>query len=361
MKYYIHIDEITRNGVSLSCISFINELVSYVESVTLYVYGVLDTSLHIDSRIVVVQVVRPNLIQRMIHILDYFWISRSSSKNNSNHVHIAYSFLNFGMKRHFYKQDGLKVGLVHVEPAHGIQHYNRGILKVIFRRNLKFLKTYDRVITLTSEFVSSIHTIAQVQMNKIVVIHNIFNISDTTDSVSSNKSDDLTIRLVYIGRLEVTKGLDLFVKIVLKLLEHQDVMFTIVGSGAYETDLKEQVLKHNLSSHFNFVGFTNDVKHYFAKNDYFVFPTESEGWPTVVMEALRENCKVVASDIPGNRALLTYDNKQYGYLLSRNADDFANTILLDVQQPVNFDVFDFNKFNENQIQRWLSLFDNEEF
>lgn len=351
----VYLDELSRNGVSISCVNLVNELAKSNYTVRLHVYGKVDESLFVDYRVQVISHTHITGMNRMLNVISFYLVKpRKRRYKKQSEIHLAYSFLNIGMKRDFFKARGKHIMMIHGDLLHGYEYYNKGVLKTIFRKNLNFLAASNNVICLTESAKIRALKLINYKLNDVVVIHNIYHLpQQITHKVKRSRS---FIKLIYVGRIEKNKGMDLLLDIVQELSKEKTVYCTIVGSGSYEVELKEKIFDQALQNCFIFPGFAKDVIPYLYESDYFVFPSESEGWPTVLMDALSVGCKVIASDIIGNRDVLTYNNKKYGYLVARNAQDFVNVINADFHKSVKFDTFDFLSFNQDQLNRWSDVF-----
>jgi len=111
--------------------------------------------------------------------------------------------------------------------------------------------------------------------------------------------------LLSVGRLDSVKRLE---DAILALNEPglERAVFHVVGSGTDRTRLEGIVAMAGLSSRVCFHGFVDDeqVAVMAQSADAFVLPSSAEGMPTVLIEMILQGCPVIASDIPGNRAIL---------------------------------------------------------
>jgi glycosyltransferase involved in cell wall biosynthesis len=80
----------------------------------------------------------------------------------------------------------------------------------------------------------------------------------------------------------------------------------LVGSGPDRARLESLTNTLGLNARVHFHGFVSDaeVACMAATADVFLLPSAVEGMPTVLIEMLLHGCPVLASDIPGNRAIL---------------------------------------------------------
>lgn len=139
-----------------------------------------------------------------------------------------------------------------------------------------------------------------------------------------------TLRALYTGRLVKGKKLD-------RLLEAwafvaaalPDARLTIAGTGAgagersVEDELRANVIASPLLARsVTLTGWAADVQPLLAESDVYVLPSEFEGMSNGLLEACARARVVVASDIPGNRAVLGDD---YPFLVA--PDDVAGFAL----------------------------------
>jgi glycosyltransferase involved in cell wall biosynthesis len=110
-----------------------------------------------------------------------------------------------------------------------------------------------------------------------------------------------------VSRLEPHKGHACLLT-ALGLLEPQynDVHLLLLGDGTARATLEDQCRRTGLVERVIFLGNRDDVGIILAATDIFAFPSFAEGTSLALMEAMAAGRPIVASDIPGNRALLTH-------------------------------------------------------
>jgi glycosyltransferase involved in cell wall biosynthesis len=114
--------------------------------------------------------------------------------------------------------------------------------------------------------------------------------------------DDTPVAL-YVGRLAEEKNLQLFVTAVRAAQQHRpDVRVVIVGDGPLGTGLRSS------NPDFVFAGTRTgeDLAAHYASADFFVFPSLSETFGNVTMEALASGLAVVAYDYAAAREHLIH-------------------------------------------------------
>lgn len=111
--------------------------------------------------------------------------------------------------------------------------------------------------------------------------------------------------LLSVGRLDSVKRLDDAIRVLTQPgLEQANLH--LVGSGPDRARLQSLTTTLGLNARVHFHGFVSDaeVACMAAAADAFLLPSAVEGMPTVLIEMLLHGCPVLASDIPGNRAIL---------------------------------------------------------
>lgn len=113
--------------------------------------------------------------------------------------------------------------------------------------------------------------------------------------------------LLFVGRLEPRKGLaDLVTAFVMAKQVHPDVRLYVVGEGP-ERDRAQRALPERLRSDVVFLGRVDDeeLARMYATADVYVSPaTGGESFGIVLVEAMAAGATVVASDLPGYRAVV---------------------------------------------------------
>jgi L-malate glycosyltransferase len=115
-------------------------------------------------------------------------------------------------------------------------------------------------------------------------------------------SDETRPILLCVGRLKPQKGMvDLLDAMAILHPAFPQAMLLIAGSGALETDLKNQIERLGLQNCVRMLGARNDVPRLLAASDIFVNSSHWEGMPISVLEAMAARLPVVATrvgDVP---------------------------------------------------------------
>ncbi len=115
-----------------------------------------------------------------------------------------------------------------------------------------------------------------------------------------------------VGSLIKRKRVDLLLRAVAGLKDIEAVC-VIVGEGPETERLKEEAKRLGIRDRVVFTGFSTDALSFINAMDIFVFPSEKEGMPRVILEAMLMGKPVIAFDVAGARELII-DGKT-GFLL----------------------------------------------
>jgi glycosyltransferase involved in cell wall biosynthesis len=130
------------------------------------------------------------------------------------------------------------------------------------------------------------------------------------------------LAMLYVGRISKEKGLDTIVAATRRLAEWKlPVRPILVGDGPYMTELKK------LLPDAIFTGYLrgDDLAVAYASADFFVFPSTTDTFGNVVLEAHASALPVIVSDVGGPRDLI--DDGIDGYVTRANdAEEVADRI-----------------------------------
>jgi glycosyltransferase involved in cell wall biosynthesis len=132
---------------------------------------------------------------------------------------------------------------------------------------------------------------------------------------------------VFTGRLHEGKGLIDLIRAWRKVVNvHSRARLWIVGEGPQREALFNEIREQELLGAVLLPGSFDTVEDVLAAADLFLLPSYEEGMSLSLLEAMAAGVPVIASDIPGNRRLITHE--QTGLLLPvREPDLWATTIL----------------------------------
>jgi glycosyltransferase involved in cell wall biosynthesis len=113
------------------------------------------------------------------------------------------------------------------------------------------------------------------------------------------------LRIVFVGRLVGNKGPDVALS-ALAELRNRGVPATleVVGDGPLRRRLQVQAAELGVAGLVTFAGVTTEVAAHLRRADVLVRPSQTEGMPLAVLEAMACGLCVVATDIQGNADLI---------------------------------------------------------
>jgi glycosyltransferase involved in cell wall biosynthesis len=157
-------------------------------------------------------------------------------------------------------------------------------------------------------------------------------------------------RLLFVGRLDAQKNLPLL----LHALEGVSNKFetNIVGTGALNKKLELLVKKLNLKN-VNFLGRRDgeELLGLYREADLFVQPSEREGMPLVLLEAMAMGLPIIATDVSGNRELVK--NEKNGLLVPLNNPELFKAAVIRASSDRHlYTLMSNNSFKMAQQYSW---------
>lgn len=184
------------------------------------------------------------------------------------------------------------------------------------------LQSAGFVVVFTKDQLESVHKKYGVKKSKIKIVPN-----GVEDKYFFNISRKLhkKPKLLFVGRLGIQKNIPQLLKALKGVSEQFKTI--IVGEGNLESKLKKLTKDLKLKN-VSFVGRADGQKllNYYKKSDIFVLPSEREGMPLVLLEAIAMGLPVVATDVTGNRDVI--ENNKNGLLVPLNDTKAFQSALL---------------------------------
>jgi glycosyltransferase involved in cell wall biosynthesis len=137
--------------------------------------------------------------------------------------------------------------------------------------------------------------------------------------------------IVFIGRLEARKGIDVLVPLLVEALEQTTTHVTVIGAPAGGAQQIGATLRQALARYGDRVSLVGGISHgqamtLLARADLVLVPSVWDNTPMVVMEAMALGRCVVASAVGGIPELI--DAGVTGFLVKgRNVDDWTRVVI----------------------------------
>jgi len=110
----------------------------------------------------------------------------------------------------------------------------------------------------------------------------------------------------FVGPFLPIKRIDVLINSFAKVSDKSTVL--IVGSGECESELRALVSLNHIDSKVIFTGWRNDIPEIMSSLDLLVLPSEYEGCPQVLLEALACETLCIGSNVGGIKEVLYYDD-----------------------------------------------------
>lgn len=141
--------------------------------------------------------------------------------------------------------------------------------------------------------------------------------------------DKKEFSLVYLGYLRYPKGIMIFPEIIKNLLnKNYRIHLNIIGDGEAKESLMNEFKKLNLAHIVTFHGHLDNrrkILKILRDSDLFIFPSNAEGSPRVILESMANSCLVISTPVGS----LPYHFKDKESILFANFNDeqsFTNQI-----------------------------------
>jgi glycosyltransferase involved in cell wall biosynthesis len=204
---------------------------------------------------------------------------------------------------------------------------------ILLRHYIKYvMRRVSHAIVLGNSLIGNFKNLIPTENIKVIP-NGIYFINDIQTDSRQLKSDRRNFRILYLGTLNILKGISVLVRSIPILREHHN-KFELVLAGDWwnkedEREIKEFIDEYNLSEFVKFTGQVVGFKKYllYKSADVFVFPgIQQEGQPLVVLEAMAAGLPIIYT----NRGCLreTVINGVNGLeIVANDPNDLAEKIL----------------------------------
>jgi len=267
------------------------------------------------------------------------------------HRHIPISYGRFGDTRRIVAEAAADVDIVHFNGIRaiylsaiaakgraafvGAKHQIHGTEDAPFPRRLVaraagwgVYRHLDRVISISEAIQHELPP--SVQRRSRVILNGVEDHGGHHDRLP----EEGTLKVSYVGRLTEFKGvlrlIDAFA-----LLNRRGIaaQVQIAGSGPLEATVRERIARGDLAGSVTFLGYQSDPGAIFADSQVCVLPSEYEGLPLSLLEAMSCSCAIVGHDVPGVRLVL--EDGRNGLFCGQSPEAIADALArLDADRPL---------------------------
>ncbi len=164
-----------------------------------------------------------------------------------------------------------------------------------------------------------------IDQNKLKVIYNPLDINKIKH-LSDEQISYPKRYILFVGRLHLQKNIPLLIKAFSQIKDFYCGNLVIIGRGDEEENLKNLVRELQLTERVDFLGFQANPYKWMKNADLFILPSNYEGFPGVLLEAMVCGVPVISTDCPyGPREII--DNGVNGILIpTDNVDALIEAI-----------------------------------
>jgi len=169
-----------------------------------------------------------------------------------------------------------------------------------------------------------------INANRLSVIANPFNVEKISKYAKVPKESHGIIHCITLGRLDRGKNHRLLIETI-ACLSNPSLHLTILGEGELRRELTDLIDELGMSTQITLLGFDPNPYAILARSDIFLFSSNHEGFPNVLVEALACGLPVISTDCPsGPREILApssdiahlrtqgWEEGEYGILVAPN-------------------------------------------
>ncbi|MDD5430729.1 MAG: glycosyltransferase family 4 protein [Candidatus Pacebacteria bacterium] len=191
-------------------------------------------------------------------------------------------------------------------------NYRRFFLRDWFERFV--YKTVSFLVTGTEELKKEYARHYGLPLEKIKVMPNWIDVESVKSRAAGVKKDKLKANLdispdkkiiLFAHRLSKRKGAH-YLPEILRGLKNENIVLLVAGDGPERTDLELKIKNDGLSDKARFLGWVPQEKiaEYFAISDLFLMPSEEEGFPHVILEAMAAEVPFLAFEVGGVKEII---------------------------------------------------------
>ncbi|MGN1419459.1 MAG: glycosyltransferase [Acutalibacteraceae bacterium] len=151
-------------------------------------------------------------------------------------------------------------------------------------------------------------------------------------------SNHTRLRMITVGRLVEQKGYDRLIRIADRLKKDGfSFELLILGEGTERAKLEKMIRDFNLEKDIILLGFQENPYCYMKESDLFVCSSRTEGFSTVVSEAIVLGLPVISTDCAGVHEV--FGNFECGIITKNDEDDLFEALFETLSHPERLKYF----------------------
>ena len=157
------------------------------------------------------------------------------------------------------------------------------------------------------------------------------------------KMENEKLNILYFGRLVTVKRVDNLIKSInyIPIDSREKIQLIIIGDGYEKERLINLTHKEKLDGIVQILGFQPDLENFLMTSDIFVLPSDSEGFPISLLEAMSYGLACIVNDLK-----LSINKKSVLVIKNNDPESIANAINYLVINPKERDRLSKNSIEE---------------
>lgn len=153
--------------------------------------------------------------------------------------------------------------------------------------------------------------------------------------------------IVTVGRLESQKNHMLLISAFRDVLKiHHDFQLIIYGEGSLRNHLETKIKEYGLEGYVKLPGVKENIEDEIFKASMFVLPSDYEGMPNALMEAMALGLPVISTDAPAGGSRELIEDKVNGFLIPVGSKrKLVEKMLYIIEQPADSEMMANNASN----------------
>jgi len=226
------------------------------------------------------------------------------------HSHIYTAVVSVGIAAAFWP--GRHIGTLHDTYFLDMRRSWRRMLLLLV------MKCRTKLVTISNQMRDYVASVLRVDAEDFAIVYNGTDPRRFYPPVYRDVTVKEPLELVYVGRLIGSKRIDLLLDAAATMIaDGYKLRLRIVGGGMLANELQVSIDANGLASNVELLGERDDVPDLLRTAHVFVLPSDSEGLPCSIIEAMATGLPIIASDVGGNGELV--ESGGNGYLFSRGS------------------------------------------
>jgi glycosyltransferase involved in cell wall biosynthesis len=211
-------------------------------------------------------------------------------------------------------------------------------LRIRFVNRLKYSRLVSAFVAI-SEHVAGTLTSAGISPGRVHVIPSAVNLEefeeepprpDLRQELDLKEGTPVVLNVGFLSKEKSQKDVVRVARIVKDRVP--DVKFIVVGSGPLRHKLEGLAKEYDVDSIVRFLGFRDDVPALMRLSSMFLFPSESEGLGSVVLQAMASGLPVIASESGGTSEIVRHG--ETGFVFAKHdVASMADAVARLVSEP----------------------------